>query len=196
MADLELIEHRRPPGSGRYEWQPYADDANFNRGWWHIEWDLEDRYSLWSVRQGGLEVARLQLDQEVYYDHYAEVPGLGPQVLEIDFIEVSAAFRGSGLGRRVLHLVAEHFPTRRLLAFSELADGFWAGQSWARYDHPQGFPAYRPLFVAHLDGACVDGTRSRPHMRPPLAGDVAVQLRRSARCWIAPHRPRCRGPGY
>ena len=148
MSEIILLEHRRPAGVGRYEWQPYAEDDNFTRHWWHRPWDLGNRYSLWSVRQDDIEVARIELDQEVSYDHYKGVPNLGSQVLEIDFFEVSSAERGQGLGCSALQLVAERFPGRRLVAFSEGADRFWSGLGWTRYDHPRGFPAYRPFFVA------------------------------------------------
>lgn len=146
--DLELVEHRRPPDVGRYEWQPYAEDGAFNHSWWARLWSLDDRYSLWSVLQGDVEVARIQLDEEVQYDHYADVPDLGSEVMEVDFFEVSGQFRRAGLGSRSMDLVSQHFRNRRLLAFSEEADGFWATLGWSRYDHREGFPAYRPLFVA------------------------------------------------
>jgi hypothetical protein len=148
LSVMEIFEHRRPAGVGRYEWQPYAEDANFTHHWWHQAGELGSRYSLWSASRRGLEVARIKLDQEVSYDHYERVPDLGPRVLEIDLFEVSSAVRGQRIGRSVIHLVAEFFPERRLVAFSEQADGFWSGLGWTRYDHPDGFPAYRPLFVA------------------------------------------------
>jgi GNAT superfamily N-acetyltransferase len=148
VSDLELFEHRLPAGVSRYEWQPYARDAGFTYEWWHRLWDLGHRYSLWSVVDGDVEVARIALDQEVHYDHYNGVPHLGPNVLEVNFFEVSAALRRQGLGRAALELVAERNPGRRLVAFSEEADAFWAGLGWTRYDHPDGFPWYRPFFVA------------------------------------------------
>jgi hypothetical protein len=39
------------------------------------------------------------------------------------------------------------FPNRRLLAFSEEADGFWTSLGWERFDHPDGPRFYRPLFI-------------------------------------------------
>lgn len=148
MHKIELIEHKRPSGVGLYEWQPYADDGTFTHHWWHRLWDISDRRSLWSANQNGHEVARINLDQEVSYEHYDRVPDLGPNVLEIDFFEVSSAVRKKGVGRSVLQLIAERFPDKRLVAFSEEADAFWSGLDWSRYDHPYGFPAYRPFFVA------------------------------------------------
>jgi GNAT superfamily N-acetyltransferase len=151
VSALKLIEHRPPAGVSRYEWQPYVRHAGFTYAWWHRLWDLGHRYSLWSVVDGDVEIARIELDQEVHYDHYNGVPYLERDVLEVDFFEVSAPLRGQGLGRAVLELVAERNPGSRLVAFSEEADGFWAGLGWARYDHPDGFPSYRPFFVAPDD---------------------------------------------
>lgn len=148
MSEIVLVQHRRPRNVDRYSWQPYDDDENFTHDWWHRPWDLGNRYSLWSALVAGVEVARIELDQEVAYGHYAGVPDLGPGLLEIDFFEVSGAHRGRGLGGSVVVRVAECFPGRRLVAFSEEADRFWSGLGWVRYDHPRGFPAYRPLFVA------------------------------------------------
>lgn len=148
MSNLRLLEHRLPVAVSRYEWHPYALDDGFTYDWWHRVWDLGRRYSLWSVVAGKVEVARIELDQEVSYDHYAGVPSLGEHVLEVDFFEVSATLRGQGLGQAALELVAERNPGRRLVAFSEEADDFWAGLGWTRYDHPDGFPSYRPFFVA------------------------------------------------
>jgi hypothetical protein len=80
VSDLELFEHRLPAGVSLYEWQPYARDAGFTYEWWHRLWNLGHRYSLWSVVDGDVEVARIELDQEVHYDHYTGVPHLGPKV--------------------------------------------------------------------------------------------------------------------
>lgn len=148
MNDLELHQHRRPADVTRYAWDPYPHDTHFTRDWWHRTWDLGTRYSLWSVHRAGEEVARLELDTEVYYDHYTGVPELGPGILEIDFFEVSSRARGQGVGTATVDLLAQHFPERRLLAFSEEADRFWQSLGWARYDHPDGPSFYRPLFVA------------------------------------------------
>jgi GNAT superfamily N-acetyltransferase len=148
MTVLKLVEHRRPAALSRYEWRPYVEDSTFTHTWWHRQWDLGDRYSLWSVLEDKGEVARIELDEDVYYDHYDGVPPLGPAVLEVDLFEVSSSARLRGIGRAALQLVAEQHPGRRLVAFSEEADAFWAGLGWIKYDHPEGFPSYRPLFVA------------------------------------------------
>lgn len=148
MIDLELVQHHRPAGVSRYEWQPFVRDDGFTYDWWHRMWDFDARYSLWSVYRDGVEVARVELDDEVHYDHYSGVPDLGRGVLEIDFFEVSSPVRRSQVGRKAVELVARTFPDRRLVAFSEEADAFWAGLGWDRYDHPMGAQFYRPFFVA------------------------------------------------
>ena len=64
------------------------------------------------------------------------------------FIEVAIAARGRGGGTRVVRGLAERHPGRRLLAYSEGADGFWASLGWERFDHPEGRPEFhRALFI-------------------------------------------------
>jgi hypothetical protein len=115
MNDMALVELQRPAGVGRYEWQPYLRDNSFTYGWWHRLWDLSGRYSVWSARLDGVEVARVELDDEVSYDHYTRVPALGPSVLEVDFFEVSSTMRCRGIGRQVLRGLARRFPDRSSL---------------------------------------------------------------------------------
>jgi GNAT superfamily N-acetyltransferase len=170
MSVFDLVEHHPPLGMSRYQWEPYVTDAGFRVDWWHRPWDLGDRYSLWSLFDDGVEVARIELDEQVYYDHYDGDPPLGPAVLEVDFFEVSVLARGRGVGRAALEMIAEQHQGRRLVAFSEEADGFWARVGWTRYDHPDGFPLYRPLFVApegwpalDADGRTLGHQLSRDH---------------------------------
>lgn len=139
---------RLPAGVSRYEWQPYARDAGFTYEWWHRLWDLGHRYSLWSVVDGDVEIARIELDQEVHYDHYNGVPHLGPNVLEVDFFEVSAALRRQGLGRAALELVAERNRVGRWSrsARKRTRSGLaWAGPGTTI---PTGSRRTGPFFVA------------------------------------------------
>lgn len=129
-------------------WQPFVEDTNFNQDWWDDTWDLDEQHSLWSVEQDGKEVARLVLLPTVDYQHYAHVPDLGPHLLEVDFFEVARPARHQGVGAATMRLLTVHFPGRRLLAFSEEADGFWSSLGWDRYDHPDGLDLHRPLFVS------------------------------------------------
>jgi GNAT superfamily N-acetyltransferase len=95
------------------------------------------------------EVARVELDNEVGIDHYADVPPLGATALEIQFIEVHDDHRGRGIGHAVIDLLHSRYPDRRLVAFSEGADGFWSSLGWRRHLHadPEEASFFRPLFI-------------------------------------------------
>lgn len=75
-------------------------------------------------------------------------PVIGAERLEIQFIEVAIEARGRGIGTRVLQSLGKRHPDRRLLAYSEGADGFWTSLGWQRFDHPDGQPQLdRALFI-------------------------------------------------
>ena len=93
-------------------------------------------------------MGRIELDEEVGIEHYAAVPEIGAERLEIQFIEVAIAARGRGVGTQVVRGLGERHPGRRLLAYSEGADGFWASLGWEQFDHPEGRPEFhRALFI-------------------------------------------------
>lgn len=140
-----------PPGGGPIEWEPYTEDAQFNADWWNaspFSMDPEDESSWWSLVQDGVEVARLELGQDVYCEQYLDLPDIGPDRLQIQLLEVAAPARRNGIGRGAMNLVAERFPDKRLMAFSEEADAFWERLGWLRCDHPDGPTHHRPLFIA------------------------------------------------
>lgn len=81
-------------------------------------------------------------------EHYAAVPKVGAERLEIQFIEVAIAARGRGVGTQVVRGLAKRHRNRRLLAYSEGTGGFWAPLDWERFDHPEGRPEFhRALFI-------------------------------------------------
>lgn len=133
----------------RYTWQPFADNPSFTRHWWHRLPPLIAQS--WYLRfddPSGVEVARVELDDEVSFAHYEGTPDLGREALEIQFFEVSARHRRRGVGTSVIeHLTMAH-SSRRLVAFSEDADPFWASLGWERHDHQDR--GYRPLFIAPI----------------------------------------------
>jgi hypothetical protein len=91
---------------------------------------------------------RIELFEDIHFEHYAEVPGVGAERLEIQFIEETVAARGRRVGTRAVHGLAERHPDRRLLAYREGAEGFWASLGWERFDHPEGRPEFhRALFI-------------------------------------------------
>lgn len=146
---LEFVDLRRGPAS-RYSWIPLFDYtvAYENEQWWDdVPYLVEDPWYV-QVLEAGVELARVELDEEVGIEHYALVPEIGAERLEIQFIEVAMAARGRGVGTRAVRGLEERHPGRRLLAYSEGADGFWASLGWERFDHPEGHPEFhRALFI-------------------------------------------------
>lgn len=129
----------------------FQEHDGFTQQWWdhHSRYFLDNRVFLEAIHDGGV-VARVELDQKVDPGHYVGAPPLGDYLLEIQFIEVHAAHRLRGLGTAVVEALARDYPSRRLVAFSEGADGFWASLGWTRHLHRsdrEPSPRYRPLYV-------------------------------------------------
>ena len=147
---LQLIHHRRGPAD-RYSWLPPFDwsIAYENERWW----DEPRHYYVgqpWFVQVlgDGAEVARVELDDPGGINpEYAGVPTLGPERLEIQFIEVATASQGRRVGTEVVRALEDRYANRRLFAYSEEAHGFWASLGWDRFDHPEGAQFHRPLFI-------------------------------------------------
>ncbi|MGV0838070.1 GNAT family N-acetyltransferase [Mycolicibacterium thermoresistibile] len=146
---LELVDLRRD-GADRYSWVPPFDfdTAYENERWWDdVPYLFDDPWYV-QVLEGGVEVARVELDDPGGINpEYAEVPPLGPERLEIQFFEVATAARGRGVGTRVVRALQESHPDRRLFVYSEEAHPFWASLGWKRCDHPEGEQFHRPLFI-------------------------------------------------
>lgn len=137
------------PGSldTHYTWTPFRTDANFEPSWWNESRYRDDTYRYLEFRLNDIEVARVALGADVTVDNYTAAPVLGDEALEIRLIEVSAEFRRRHIGTDVVQMIHQANPHRRLLAFSEQADHFWASLGWDRHDHPDGPAFYPPLFV-------------------------------------------------
>ncbi|QOC89675.1 N-acetyltransferase [Micromonospora craniellae] len=148
---LTLVELDRPVGE-RF-WFPFTYEEaglGFNNLWWYGSPVYPHSKSVFlRVVENNNEVARVHLDNEVEIDHYADVPPLGATALEIQFIEVHDDHRGCGIGRAVIGLLHNRYPDRRLVAFSEGADGFWSSLGWRRHLHadPEEASFFRPLFI-------------------------------------------------
>lgn len=150
MADpteLTLVEKRPGPGGDRYCWRPFGESDHFTSQWWDrtphhnsVPWFVQALLS-------GDEVARIQLKSGVHIDHYGGTPVIGAAVLEIAFFEVSAGHRLRGIGTAVIQAFTLQHPNRRLIAFSEGADKFWASLGWERFIHATEQDYYRPLFI-------------------------------------------------
>lgn len=109
-------------------------------------------------------MARVELDEDVDIEHYADVPVIGMERLEIQLIEVAAAACGRGIGTWVVQALALRHRDCRLLAYSEGADRFWARLGWERFDHPDG--DWRALFIQPAHGCRQTvGTTTTPKRR-------------------------------
>lgn len=149
---FDFIE-KRPAPDDQVIWFPFADDNDFSPSWWdYRSIDGDKSYTLLEVRQGGVEVARIELDPGVVIDHYLGTSELGNSALEIELIEVAESQRRRGVGTRIIRALVSRYPERRLLAFSEEVDDFWASLGWTRYDHPEGPRFNRPLFIQTAEG--------------------------------------------
>jgi hypothetical protein len=148
---LDFVDLRRG-SANRYSWIPPFDSAVAyeNEHWWDsAPYLVEDPWYV-QVLEDSVEVARVELDEEVGIEHYTAVPAIGAERLEIQFVEVAMAARGRRVGTRVVRGLAARHPGRRLVAYSEGADGFWTSLGFARFDHPAGPESQRPLFIQPL----------------------------------------------
>lgn len=148
---LQFVDHRRG-SADKYSWVPPFDwsVAYENDQWWddvryyHVSepWFVQ-------VLDNGIEVARVELDDPGGINPtYANVPVVGEdERLEIQLIEVATAQLRRKVGTRVVHDLMERHSGRRLFAYSEEADEFWASLGWQRFDHPEGPQFHRPLFI-------------------------------------------------
>lgn len=149
---LEFVNHHRG-SADKHSWLPSFDwSVSYeNDQWWS---DVRYYYVTepWFVQvfEDGSEVARVEFDDPGGINpEYTDVPKLGKERLEIQFIEVAAAASRRGIGTRVVHGLTELYSNRRLFAYSEEADDFWASLGWQRFDHRDGQPQFhRALFIA------------------------------------------------
>jgi GNAT superfamily N-acetyltransferase len=147
-VDLELVDHRRG-SADKYSWLPQFDwaVAYDNQRWWdEVRYYHDGEPWFVQVLKDGSEVARVELDDPGGINPtYANVPAIGPERLEIQFIEVAARVRGRGIGAQAVLALTERHRDRRLFAYSEGADRFWTSFGWERFDHPDG--RHRALFI-------------------------------------------------
>ena len=137
-------------------WFPFTHEeagAGFTERWWYGSPVYPDNESIFlRATDGNQEIARVHLGGEILLGPYVGVPFVGAQTLEIKFIEVHYEWRLVGVGRVVVDLLRERFPHRRLVAFSEGADGFWGSESvgWHRCFRAGDEMAIRsrPLYIA------------------------------------------------
>lgn len=149
--NLTLVELDRP--TGERLWFPFTYEEaglGFTDTWWYRgPVYLYSKSTFLRAVENNNEVARVHLDDEVEIDHYAGVPHLGGTALQIQFIEVHADHRLRGIGHAVIDLLHESHPDRRLVAYSEGADGFWSSLGWSQhlYADPEMASRCQPLFI-------------------------------------------------
>lgn len=145
--ELQLIDLGRGATNDPL-WAPPFDSAVVyqNPHWWDQQ--LWDEPWFVQVLHNGVEVARVELDDPGGINpSYEGVPELGDERLGIQFIEVSTAAQGRGIGTEVVRRLADRHRDRRLFAYSEEADRFWASVGWDPFYDPRPGPVGRTLFV-------------------------------------------------
>lgn len=149
---LEFLEVRPPTAYSR-SWTPFASSEGYEYpDWWKDAGGTTGEPWFVRVLEDGIEVARVKLDDPGGINPaYTDAPTLGPERLEIQFIEVTTAARRRKVATRVVHFLTKQLPRRRLFAYSEGADCFWGSLAgWRRFDHPDG--RSRPLFIQPARG--------------------------------------------
>lgn len=97
---LEFVDHRADAAL-KHSWTPFATSDNYERPhWWRDAGGATGDPWFVEVRENGVEVARVQLDERgVIKPSYVDVPAeVGDELLEIQYIEVSTAARGARVG--------------------------------------------------------------------------------------------------
>lgn len=119
---------------------------------WVGKGQLSPEFKWYEVRDGGEQVALLELDLSPNRNYWKgsvyDLPMEGPDIVEIQFIDVSATHRGRGVGTAVVHWVAEQYPERQIIALAEDSDGFWQSLGWELIGPPDS--GYRPMYVSPL----------------------------------------------
>lgn len=146
---LEFVDHRAD-SAVKDSWTPFSSSEDYEHpDWWRDAGGAVGDPWFVQVLDRGAEVARVQFD---------ELGGINPsyvgapvvvedELLEIQYIEVAVSARGWKVGSHVVHGLRERHPERRLLAYSEGADGFWASVGWEPFYESRPGPAGRTLFI-------------------------------------------------
>lgn len=117
----------------------FSDQTGFNEQWWRPRIFQRDSTLLSAHDVRDFEIARVEMIEHTHPGEYlGDVDAR--QFVKIQFIEVRQRHRGRGVGLATLRLLAELYPDRRLLAFSE-ADEFWDRTGWTRHIHREDNPA-------------------------------------------------------
>ncbi|MFZ2164786.1 MAG: hypothetical protein WAV45_04925 [Propionibacteriaceae bacterium] len=156
---MRLREHPLVFDRG-FAWKPFEAAPGFDSGWWRGRAVVGHIYI--SAQKGGSEVARIDLNESVWVGDHPGAPD-GPDLLEIQFIEVREDLRFDGLGTEIVATIADRYLGRQLVARpTEDAESYWGKHlKWRRYGHRDG-SLYPPLFVKPSLGRSGRAARSRP----------------------------------
>lgn len=146
---LEFVEFRRDAADDR-RWRPSFDwsVAYEHEHWWDGRANGVSAPWFIQVLEDGTEVARVEFDDPGGVNpEYANVPQLGGERLEIQYIEVATGARCSKIGTRAVRALEDQHPGRRLFAYSENADRFWASLGWEPFYDSRPGPPGRTLFI-------------------------------------------------
>ena len=131
--------------------QDIAGDYEFNQHWLGT-YRISQDYEWYEVRDEGEQVALLELDLKPHRSYWGgshyPLTMDGPDVIEIQFIDVRLAHRGRGIGTAIIHWVAEQYPQRQMLALAEASDGFWQSLGWELIAPDDG--RSRPMYASTL----------------------------------------------
>jgi hypothetical protein len=107
--NVDFVDNHRG-SADKYSWMPSFDwsTAYENERWWdEVRYYVDDPWFV-QVMEDGVEVARVELDDPGDVNpNYTGVPTIGPERLEIQFIEVAIAARGRKIGTQVVQMLAE-----------------------------------------------------------------------------------------
>lgn len=126
----------------------FDDTDGFTPRWWAPRLFNDGSTYLAVVRGDGTEVARIEMVDQTHPGHYVGVTE-SPKFIKIHMIEVHSRHRRRGIAVSTLYLLADRYPERQLLAFSE-ADEFWESVGWARHvhrDEDPDAPRHQVLFI-------------------------------------------------
>ncbi|TQR84295.1 GNAT family N-acetyltransferase [Mycobacterium hodleri] len=145
---LELVDHRAD-AAVKQSWTPFPSSEDYEHpDWWSSASGAVGDPWFVQVLENGTEVARVQFDDPGGISpHYARVPTVGGERLEIQHIEVAAAARRRKVATRVVRALVNRHPDRRLFAYSGDADGFWGFLGWEPFYDSRPGPAGRTLFI-------------------------------------------------
>lgn len=95
-APLTLVHKRRSESEDQYRWLPFtANDTFEHEHWWDHVSLSGDAFAYIEVQREGIEVARVQLDDDLYGGDYVNLRC--QTVLQVELMEVAMPYRRQGI---------------------------------------------------------------------------------------------------